>query len=945
MDFTPLPSELEELILCSCCHLPFNETDALPKLFSCRHYFCLKCVNQVLLKGNELYCVHCWKRTELTGPDQKPDSLPTHNAILYLSQNLSMISSTTSSAAAAVATTTTAANKKPPDKTNGSVVGAAVSSNGGGTGTVTAALVTLTTTTSSSSITVSPSSSSVVSSVVAVSSSTAAATSNGNGANGAVATGSGLVASGNGSVGIGVVSASGNSVSNGSGSVIGVVAPNGNGVGGCGVVGSGVLSCSGAGVGGAGVSVLGGGVGSATIGAIGTGKYRSKGENCLTHAMPNALWCLKCSTVLCRACASSDEHRNHTVKTQAEARDQIRTDIASDLLLMQKSLAELQHFVFKQRDFLLKILEACTALKTQVETELINHLPTFEVAEIRSNLTKAKLFLGMLEQQSPTEAYRLYANLHIEKQRLQAKYQEMFLQCKLDDLIQHYGVLFDFELIKQALSNLNTIDPITFGNGMAAASSAAAAAAAAASSSAGGGPLAANVTASGATINGHHNSILLLANYCISQLYSRHILTSKHHQQTASLHASGQQQQQQQQQQQHHQHQLQNQIQQHQQQQQHHLDGTALGYMHHSPNHGVTGLNHLHHHVSQQLHHHQQQQQQQQQLVHHSQQQAYANQLQEMAAAAAAIIIAPPHQDRIAPGSGRTTATTADGNSSARTSGSGSGYLSEILNGSASSALHHLHHQQQQHSSSSSIGAPAVPSSCQQSSRQLASPGLLSASSSACSSVVSLLPGGGAGNSSSAPKSIQSSPTGASSVAAAVAASLLCNPSVHVYPIYFFSIEINGQPFGRILIEVRNDVAPKMAKNFGALCTGELGFGYKGCSIFQCWENESIITGDFELNNGRGGRSVFEEGFFMPDDTKILAIRGSVGMRRSQKRHDNMGLVGSQFRIILREMRGFTGIFAFVVEGLDLVEKISQAGDSAGKPQSTVLIANCGKWQ
>ncbi|XP_050089676.1 homeotic protein female sterile [Anopheles aquasalis] len=945
MDFTPLPSELEELILCSCCHLPFNETDALPKLFSCRHYFCLKCVNQVLLKGNELYCVHCWKRTELTGPDQKPDSLPTHNAILYLSQNLSMISSTTTSSA-----TTTTVNKKPPDKTNGSVMAGAASAvgGGGGTGSVTA-LVTLTTTTSSSSITVvSPSSSSVVSSVVtAVSSSApvtvaAAATSNGNGANGAVTTGTGLVGpSGNGGggggvVGIGVVSASGNSVSNGSGSVIGVVAPNGSGIGsGCGPVGSGVLSCSGAV--GAGMSVLGGGGGvGSTIGAIGTGKYRGKGENCLTHAMPNALWCLKCSTVVCRACASSDEHRNHTVKTQAEARDQIRTDIASDLLLMQKSLAELQHFVFKQRDFLLKILEACTALKTQVETELINHLPTFEVAEIRSNLTKAKLFLGMLEQQSPAEAYRLYANLHIEKQRLQAKYQEMYLQCKLDDLIQHYGVLFDFELIKQALSNLNTIDPITFGNGMAAAASAAAAAAAASSSSSGG-PLAANVTASGATINGHHNSILLLANYCISQLYSRHILTSKHHQQ----HASGQQQQQLQHQQQQQQ-QLQNQLQQQhqqQQQQQHHLDGTALGYMHHSPNHGVSGLNHLHHHVSQQLQHHQQQQQQQ--LVHHSQQQAYANQLQEMAAAAAAIIIAPPHQDRIAPGSGRTTATTADGNSSARTSGSGSGYLSEILNGSTSSTLHHLH-QQQQHSSSSSIGASAVSSSCQQSSRQLASPGLLSASSSACSSVVSLLPGG---SSSSAPKSIQSSPSGASSVAAAVAASLLCNPSVHVYPIYFFSIEINGQPFGRILIEVRNDVAPKMAKNFGALCTGELGFGYKGCSIFQCWENESIITGDFELNNGRGGRSVFEEGFFMPDDTKILAIRGSVGMRRSQKRHDNMGLVGSQFRIILREMRGFTGIFAFVVEGLDLVEKISQAGDSAGKPQSTVLVANCGKWQ
>lgn len=175
--------------------------------------------------------------------------------------------------------------------------------------------------------------------------------------------------------------------------------------------------------------------------------------------------------------------------------------------------------------------------------------------------------------------------------------------------------------------------------------------------------------------------------------------------------------------------------------------------------------------------------------------------------------------------------------------------------------------------------------------------------------------------------------------------SLLCNPSPHMYPIYYFNIEINGAPSGRILIEVRSDVAPKMAKNFGALASGELGFGYKGCQIFQCWESESIITGDFELNNGRGGRSVFEEGFFMPDDTKIMAIRGSVGMRRSQKRHDNMGLVGSQFRIILREMRGFTGIFAFVVDGLELVEKISQTGDTAGKPQSNVMIVSCGKYQ
>ncbi|XP_055602967.1 uncharacterized protein LOC129751462 isoform X2 [Uranotaenia lowii] len=734
MDFTPLPSELEELILCSCCHLPFNDTDAVPKLFSCRHYFCLKCVNQVLMKGSELYCVHCWKRTELSGPDMKPENLPTHNAILYLSQNLSMISSGSACGGSGHVGGSTnnggasggsGSNKKPPDKngTNGTVSG--TSSSSGSLG-----------------------GSSVV-----------------GGSAGSSTNGS---ANSNGNIGIGNNSAS-------------------------------------------------------TGGPIGSGKYRNKGENCMTHAMPNALWCLKCNIIMCRACASTEEHRNHSVKTQAEARDQIRSDIASDLLLMQKSLSELQHFVFKQRDFLLKILEACTALKTQVETELINHLPTFEVAEIRSNLTKAKLFLGMLEQQSPAEAYKLYANLNIEKQRLQSKYQEMYLQCKLDDLIQHYGILFDFELIKQALSNLNNIDPISFGNGAMGGLS---------------------VTASGTTINGHHNSILLLANYCISQLYSRHILTSKHHQQQ-------------------HQHQQQSQ----------HID-TNLNYAI-SPSQAASAISHSPSHGG--------------------------------------LFGGPPAPPSLQSGLSGGGRSGPDGTNSTRTSGSGSAYLSEILNGSV---MQHLH----QHSGASQH-QPLTP------------PGHPLSSSS--SSVVSLVP-------SSAQQQVQKQVQAA---AAAVGTSLLCNPSVHVYPIFYFNIEINGQPFGRILIEVRSDVAPKMAKNFGALCTGDLGFGYKGCSIFQCWENESIITGDFELNNGRGGRSVFEEGFFMPDDTKILAIRGSVGMRRSQKRHDNMGLVGSQFRVILREMRGFTGIFGFVVEGLELVEKISQAGDSAGKPQSNVLIVNCGKWQ
>lgn len=647
MDYS-IPIELEELVLCSCCHLPFNDSDLAPKLFSCRHYFCLKCATTLLIKGSELYCIHCWKRTELPSPDMKPENLPTHTSILYLLKTMP------------------AGCNKTNNKETGALPSPVLSSN--------------------------------VSQVI-------------------------------------------------------------------------------------------------------------KGENCLTHAMPNSLWCLKCNGILCRGCASTDEHRNHPVKSHTEAREAITNEIAAELLCMQKSVTELQHFVFKQRDFLLKILEACISLKAQIETELINHLPTYEVADMRESLSKAKVCLSMLEQQSPVEAFKLHNSLHIEKQRLQSKHSEMLLKFKLDDLIRNYGTLFDFDVIKQAIVSITS-----------------------------GGDATTNLISLNGGI-GHQNSILLLANYCISQLYSRHILTTKHSQQ---------------------------------QKQQQQLLGNGN-------------------------------------LVHAQMAQMQQQQQQQHASTANGSVI------------GAAATSPCDQILSKRINEFNQ--LAKAFNINNFGQLMEPTALQKSPGGSNSIRCPPVIYVPDLNGMSMQLP------------MVQHSNNGGSPTTSIALASTSQTPT------------LICNPNLHVYPIYYFNIEINGQPFGRILIEVRNDVAPKMAKNFGALATGELGFGYKGCTIFQCWENESIITGDFELNNGRGGRSVFEEGFFMPDDTKILAIRGSVGMRRSQKRHDNMGLVGSQFRIILREMRGFTGIFAFVVEGLELVEKISQAGDSAGKPQSNVVIVNCGKLQ
>ena len=47
-------------------------------------------------------------------------------------------------------------------------------------------------------------------------------------------------------------------------------------------------------------------------------------------------------------------------------------------------------------------------------------------------------------------------------------------------------------------------------------------------------------------------------------------------------------------------------------------------------------------------------------------------------------------------------------------------------------------------------------------------------------------------------------------------------------PVVFFDIDIGGSAAGRLVMQLRADVAPKTAENFRALCTGEKGVGHQG---------------------------------------------------------------------------------------------------------------------
>ncbi|GAA3488827.1 MULTISPECIES: peptidylprolyl isomerase [Streptomyces] len=159
----------------------------------------------------------------------------------------------------------------------------------------------------------------------------------------------------------------------------------------------------------------------------------------------------------------------------------------------------------------------------------------------------------------------------------------------------------------------------------------------------------------------------------------------------------------------------------------------------------------------------------------------------------------------------------------------------------------------------------------------------------------------------------------------------------------YFDITINDEPAGRITFNLFDDVTPKTAENFRALCTGEQGFGYAGSSFHRVIPEFMLQGGDFTRGDGTGGKSIYGEKFA---DENFQLKHTKPGLLSMANAGPNTN--GSQFfitTIVTGWLDGKHVVFGEVAdeESMKLVKKIESLGSQSGRTQAKITISASGQ--
>ncbi|KAH7588330.1 Cyclophilin-type peptidyl-prolyl cis-trans isomerase signature [Nakaseomyces glabratus] len=157
----------------------------------------------------------------------------------------------------------------------------------------------------------------------------------------------------------------------------------------------------------------------------------------------------------------------------------------------------------------------------------------------------------------------------------------------------------------------------------------------------------------------------------------------------------------------------------------------------------------------------------------------------------------------------------------------------------------------------------------------------------------------------------------------------------------YFEPSVNGSRIGRIEFELYDDVVPKTAENFRALCTGEKGWGYNGVPFHRIIPQFMIQGGDTDLTNGFGGKSIYGNKFADENFTKTHDKPGLLSMANAGPNTN-----GSQFFITTVPCPWLDGkhvVFGEVTKGMDIVKTIESYGTMSGQPRAKIVVEESGE--